>query len=151
MALSVNASAVASLPDIGKAGLVLVGLLCAYAIGLVLDTLGDALSDLVIRLWNSVPKKKIRSNVEICERIDTLADRRFASILTKLMAEKVLVRSLCLLSFISLVFQFWTAIPPVPWRVSAIVFVTYGGMVVRMEYYLRARLAAGAEAVLRSH
>ncbi len=141
VAISVDADFTGGLPDVGKFGLVLIGLLCAYAVGFVFDVAGDTISDALILLWNATRHLKVRRSLEICRTIDGIDDQRLAPVLTKLMAEKVLVRSLCLLSITALAFPAWPAQTDLWWAklLSAAVF---GILVIRMEYHLRTRMPA---------
>lgn len=143
VAMTVNRTFVESPLALGKAGLVLVGLLCAYALGLVLDVFGDLVGTGITLLWNETTEttkaRTIRSNLEVCQDIDALGDRRLASVLTKLMAEKVLTRSLCLLSIL-LVVPGITAISGIaPWMNLASAGLC-GALTMRIEYHLRTRI-----------
>lgn len=129
------------LPDLGSLGSVLIGLLLAYGVGLTLDVIGDTVTDALTVVWNRITPKPILRNLDICRAIDRVEDRSLASVLTKLMAEKALVRSLALVSLALL------AVPPrpsaiVPWWVAATAAFVFVALVIRLEHHLRTRVTA---------
>ncbi len=134
-----------ALQEIGKIGLVLIGLLGAYAVGLVLDVAGDTISENLISVWNATSQRKVRKNLELCQRIDQIDDRHLAALFTKLMAERVLVRSLSLLSLLALAFPAWPA-ATVPWSAKLISAAVFGLLAIRLEYHLRVRMSATSSA-----
>jgi hypothetical protein len=82
------------------------GLALAYTLGLLLDVGGDLMTDAMRIGWTRITggdqsDPSNRSNLDLCIRIDTLQEEkpRTASILTKILAERTLARSLTILAF----------------------------------------------------
>ena len=83
-------------PFFGKFGLGILTLLIVYMVGLVLDIVGDIISEIVVRTINRVRKKSIKTNNEVYKMVRE-SGSGYYPVYLKMAAESVLLRSLVLL------------------------------------------------------
>lgn len=123
---------------LGSTGLVFVGFLFSYLIGLILDVVGDAFSEAVFWVANRVSPLELRTIDQLFDQVGR-ARPDFAPVLLKIVAEVVALRSLLLLALLAMIhpFGYLGGIPL--WMNLSFVLVLFAALL-RMHVHARKRV-----------
>ena len=126
-------------PLFGKAGLFLISLLVSYAVGLVFDVAGEAISEDIIWIIKKISKLKIRNSMQLHNQVKTRSEPNLAPIFLKIMAERIVFRSLLLLTILTNWFSSFFSGVVLPLSAAFLL------LLIHMEFYVRKRYPPNEE------